>query len=81
MWWGVLDRFVTARKLMQKLAELVPLTHKLANLTHVRIFRNEHPQSIPLDPKLVFSGVFDHLVTARKSIQTGRTGAINTQVC
>jgi hypothetical protein len=69
MCWGVTDRFVTARKSTQKLAELVPLTHKLAKQTHVRFFRNERPRSTPLDPKLMFWSVSDRSVTERKSMQ------------
>jgi hypothetical protein len=68
MFWGVSDRFVTAQKSMQKLSELVPLLHKFAKLGRVRIFRNEHTRSTPLDPKLMFWGVSDHFVTAQKSM-------------
>jgi hypothetical protein len=69
MFWGVSNRFVSARKSMQKLAELVPLTHKLAKQSRVRIFRNERPRSTPLDPKLMFWGVSDHFVTTQKLMQ------------
>jgi hypothetical protein len=41
-------------KVDAKLAELVPLTHKFAQKSQVRIFRNERTQSTPLDPKLMF---------------------------
>jgi hypothetical protein len=33
-----------------------------------------------LDPRLKFWGVSDRFVNARKSMQTGRTGAMNAQV-
>jgi hypothetical protein len=41
-------------KVDAKLTELVPLTHKFAKQSRVGIFRNEHTQSTPLDPKLMF---------------------------
>jgi hypothetical protein len=117
MFWAILDRFVTARKLMQncrtgamvtarksrrnflqlthlihsiapkthvlgcfgpfrycwkvdaKLAELVPLTHKFAKQSRVTIFRNERSRSTPLDPKLIFWGTSDCLITTLQSMQ------------
>jgi hypothetical protein len=45
------------------------LSHKFAKQSRVRIFRNEHTRSTPLDPKLMFWGVSDHFVTAQKSMQ------------
>jgi hypothetical protein len=48
------------------LAELVPLTHKFAKQSRVRIFRNEGTRSTPLDPKLMFWDVSDHFVIAQK---------------
>jgi hypothetical protein len=120
MFWGVSDRFVSARKSMQnwpnwchyhtsslnkfasdffatnapdplhwtqnscfgafqtvslllkvdaKLAELVPLSHKFTKQSRVGFFHNERTRSTPLDPKLMFWGVSDHFVTARKSMQ------------
>jgi hypothetical protein len=131
MFWGVSDRFVTARNSMQnwpnwchyrtsslnkvtseffvrnapdplhltqnscsgafqtvsvlyevdaKLAEQVPLTQKFTKGSCVGIFRNERTRSTPLDPRLKFWGVSDRFVNARKSMQTGQTGAINAQV-
>jgi hypothetical protein len=68
----VLVRFGPFRygtKVDAKLAELVPLTHKFAKQTRVRIFRNKRTQSTPLDPKLMFWGVSDHFVSARKPMQ------------
>jgi hypothetical protein len=56
-------------KVDAKLAEQVPLTHKFAKQSRVRIFRNEHIRSTKLDPKLMFWGVLDRFVTARKSMQ------------
>jgi hypothetical protein len=53
----VLGRFRPFRyctKLDAKLAELVPLLHKFAKQTHVKIFRNECTRSTPLDPTLMF---------------------------
>jgi hypothetical protein len=38
------------KKVDAKLAELVPLTHKFAKQSRVRIFRNERTQSTPLNP-------------------------------
>jgi hypothetical protein len=51
-----------------KLAELLPLTHKFAKQSRVRIFRNELIRSTPLDPKLMFWVVSDRFVTARMSM-------------
>jgi hypothetical protein len=56
-------------KVDAKLAELVPLTHKFAKQSCVRIFRNERTRSTPLDPKLMFWGISDRFVAARKSMQ------------
>jgi hypothetical protein len=56
-------------KVDAKLAELVPLTHKFAKQSRVGIFRNERIRSTPLDPKLMFMGVSDRFVTAKKSKQ------------
>jgi hypothetical protein len=52
-----------------KLAELVPLSHKFAKQSRFGIFRNERTRSTPLDPKLMFSGISDSFVTARKLMQ------------
>jgi hypothetical protein len=56
-------------KVDAKLAELAPLTHKFAKQTLVLIFHYEHTRSTPLDPKLMFWGVSDRFVAARKSMQ------------
>jgi hypothetical protein len=56
-------------KVDAKLAELAPLTHKLAKRTCVRIFHNERTRSTLLDPKLKFWDVSNRFVTARKSMQ------------
>jgi hypothetical protein len=66
---GHFELFRYCRKVDAKLAELVPLTYKFAKQSHVRIFRNEGTRSTPLDPKLLFWGVSDRFVTARKSMQ------------
>jgi hypothetical protein len=56
-------------KVDTKQAKLVPLMHKFAKQTRVKIFRNERTRSTPLDPKLMFWSVPDCFVTARKSMQ------------
>jgi hypothetical protein len=68
----VLGRFGPFRyctKVDAKLAELVPLTHKFAKWSHVGNFRNERTWSTLLDPKLMFCGVPDRLVTTVMSMQ------------
>jgi hypothetical protein len=50
--------FRYCKKVDEKLAELAPLTRKFAKQTRVRIFRNEHTRSTPLDPKLMLWGCF-----------------------
>jgi hypothetical protein len=53
----ILERFGPFRyctKVDAKLAELVPLTHKFAKESRVRIFCNERTSFTPLDPKLMF---------------------------
>jgi hypothetical protein len=56
-------------KVDAKLAELVPLTHKFAKQSRVGIFRNELTRSTPLDPKLMFWGVWDRFVAVQKLMQ------------
>jgi hypothetical protein len=56
-------------KVDAKLAKLVPLTHKFAKQSCVRIFRNERTGCTPLDPKL-FWGISDRVITARKRMQS-----------
>jgi hypothetical protein len=56
-------------KVDAKLAELVALSHKFAKQSRVGIFCNERTQSTPFDPKLMFLGVSDRSVTARKPMQ------------
>jgi hypothetical protein len=56
-------------KVDAKLAELVPLMPKFAKQTVILIFRNERTRSTPLDPKLMFWGISDRFVTARKLMQ------------
>jgi hypothetical protein len=68
----VLGRFRQFRyctKVVVKLAELVPLSHKFAKQIRVGIFHNEPTKSTPFDPKLMFWGVSDHFVSARKPMQ------------
>jgi hypothetical protein len=70
-------------KVDAKLAEIVPLTHKFAKQSRVGFFCKERTRSTPLDPKLMFWGVWDRFVTARKSMQNWpnwfryRTSALN----
>jgi hypothetical protein len=52
-----------------KLAELVPLTHKFARQSRVGIFCNKRTSSTQFDPKIMFWGVPDHFLPARKSMQ------------
>jgi hypothetical protein len=66
---GHLGPFRYCTKVDAKLAKLVPLSHKFAKHSRVRIFRNERTRSTPLDPKLMFWGVSHHVVIARKSMQ------------
>jgi hypothetical protein len=56
-------------KVDAKLAELARITHKFAKHSCFGIFRNERTRSTPLDAKLMFWGVSDRFVTARKSMQ------------
>jgi hypothetical protein len=56
-------------KVDAKLAELMPLTHKFAKESRVRIFRNERTRSTPLDAKLIFWGVPYRFVATQKSMQ------------
>jgi hypothetical protein len=56
------------------------IKHKFAKGSCFEIFRNERTWSTPLDPKLMFWSVSDRFVTARKSMQIGRTGAMNAQI-
>jgi hypothetical protein len=68
----VLGRFGPFRSCMKIdviLTEQVPLMHKFAKEGLVRIFCNERTRSTPLDAKLMFWGVSDRFVTARKSLQ------------
>jgi hypothetical protein len=47
----------------------VPLSHNFTKQGPLGIFGNERTRSTPLDPKLMFWGVSNHFVTARKSMQ------------
>jgi hypothetical protein len=66
---GRFGPFGYCKKVDPKLAELVPLTHKFAKQSRVRIFHNERTRSTPLDPKLKFWGMSDRFITAQKSMQ------------
>jgi hypothetical protein len=67
--WERFGPFRYSTKVDAKLDELAPLTHKFAKHSRVGIFRNERTQSTPFQPKLMFWGVTDRFVTARKSMQ------------
>jgi hypothetical protein len=67
---GRFGLFRCCTKVDAKLSELVLLTHKFAKRRYVRKFRNEGTRSTPVDPKLMFWGVSDRFVTARKSMQS-----------
>jgi hypothetical protein len=54
MFWGVFAPFRYCTKVGAKRAELVPLTHRFAKQSCVKIFRNECNRSTLLDPKLMF---------------------------
>jgi hypothetical protein len=58
----ITNYFVSARKSMQKSGR----TSAISARSCVKIFRNERTRSTQLDPKLMFSGVSDRFVTARK---------------
>jgi hypothetical protein len=59
---GRFELFHYCTKVDAKLAELVPLTHKYAKQSHVRIFGIERTRCTPLDPKLMFWGISDRFV-------------------
>ena len=50
----ILDRFITARNLMQNGAELVQLMQKFVPRSCVRIFHNKRTRSTLLESKLMF---------------------------
>ena len=56
--WVHLGPFRYCTKLDAKCAKLVQLMQKFMPRCRVRIFRNEHSRSTPLDPKLMFWCVF-----------------------
>jgi hypothetical protein len=66
---GRLGPFCYYTKVDAKLAELAPLPHKFAKQSRVGIFRNVRARSTPLDPKVMFWGISDRFVTARKLMQ------------
>jgi hypothetical protein len=66
---GCFRPFCYYAKVDEHLAELVAVTHKFAKQSRFNIFRIERTRSTPLDPKLMFYGVSDRLVTARKSMK------------
>jgi hypothetical protein len=66
---GHFGPFVYYSTVDAKLAELVPLTHKFGKQSRVTIFHNERSRSTPLDPKLIFWGILDRLITTLQSMQ------------
>jgi hypothetical protein len=74
-------------KLGAKCAKLVHLMQKFVQRCLLRIFRNEHSRSTPLDPKLMFwfvcfrLGAFGSVSLLHKTCcKTRQTGAINAKV-
>jgi hypothetical protein len=65
---GHFGPFRYCTKVDTKLAEQVPLTHKFAKQSRVGKFWNERTWFTSLDPKLIFWGISDRFVTARKSM-------------
>jgi hypothetical protein len=61
-YFGHFGPFRYCTKVDAKLAELVPLSHKFAKKSRVRIFHNERTRSTPLDAKLMFWGVLDGFI-------------------
>src|SRR6185503_12755329 len=82
-----LGPFCYCMKLAAKLTKLVQLMQKFVPRCLVRIFRNEHPRSTPLDPKLMFWCVSSRLgpfgtvsLLHETRSKMGQTGAINATV-
>ena len=85
--WVHLGPFRYYTKLDAKCAKLVQLMQKLMPRCRVRIFRNEHSRSTPLDPKLMFGCVsplrmhFGTVLLVHETwCKTRQTGAINAKV-
>jgi hypothetical protein len=79
----VLGRFRTfsyCTKIDAKLAKVVPLAHKFAKQSRVRIFRNELTRSTPLDPNSCFEAFRTVSLLHECRCKTGRNGNINAQV-
>jgi hypothetical protein len=76
MFWGILDRFITARNSMQNWPNWHH-EHKFAKRSCVGSFPNERTWSTPLDPKHMFW----HVSLVHESrCKTGQTGAFSAQV-
>ena len=74
-------------KLGAKWGEVVQLMQKFVPRSHVGIFRNEHTQTTPLDPKLLFWYVSYYFrafwivsLLHETRCEIGCTGAINAKV-
>src|SRR4026208_1893806 len=80
--WVHLGRFGCLKKLCAKRSELV---QNFVPRSRIRMFRNEHTRSTPLDPKLMFWCVSYHLGalgTIRLPYETRcKTGRTNAKVC
>jgi hypothetical protein len=61
---GHFGPFHYCMKVVAKLAEQLPLTHKFAKQSRVKFFRNERTRSSPLDHKLMFWGISNRFVIA-----------------
>jgi hypothetical protein len=67
-------------KVDAKLAELVPLMHKFAKQSRVRIFRNERIRSTNWTQNSCFGAFWSVSLLRKSRCKAGRTGAINVQV-
>ena len=86
--WVHFGLFRYCTKLGAKGADLVQLMQKFVPRSRIRIFRNEHTRSTPLDPKLMFwcvsycLGAFGNISLQHETrCKTDWSGAINAQVC
>jgi hypothetical protein len=80
----VLGRFGSFRystNVRAKEAEQLPLMHKFVEESCVRIFRNERTRTSLIGPQTQVLGCFGLFCYYTNSVQMGRTGPINAQVC
>ena len=85
--WVHFGLFRYCTKLGTKWAELVQLMHMFLPRSRIRMFRNKHTRSTPLDPKLMFwcislyLGAFGNVLLLHETrCKMGWTGAIHAQV-